>query len=302
VISVIVIPFLKCSMLCGTTRLGRGQPNADFSETAIRAFQLFGCLGHQYFGQSSGLTPVEEPVGYDWTGFYIGAGGGWRWADFDIDTTSCEIGHVPECNFEGEGGVTYFDNTNEIYDLSLDDNGPFGTVQIGADLGIAPSFLIGVFASADFGSELEDHAFNQVNYDGFDNPDAGQAWSASIDSIFTVAARAGVTFDRALIYGLVGWSWGDAEASYFEGCDFSGDGGACDDIRVSNDDMVGGLTLGGGIEFLFGEHWSARLEYRHINFDDIHVHGVSGANDQFTADTETDITVQSVRGTINFRF
>jgi outer membrane immunogenic protein len=246
------------------------------------------------------VAPVE-PVS-SWTGIYVGAGGGYRWADFDVDTVSCDLSG-PGCNYEGAGGVTYFGSTNEIYDVTLDDSDFFGTVQAGFDWEFTPGFVLGVMGDIDFGNQLEDDKFNQVNYDGFDNPDAGQAWSAELNEVYTLSARAGFApTESFLLYGLVGYSFGDAKASYFEGCDFSGDGGPCDDINASNKESLDGWTFGAGAEMKFTDNISGRLEYRYTDLGSIDVSGVSGGQDQFTGDTSTDVIIQSVRATVNFRF
>lgn len=242
---------------------------------------------------------VEEPLGANWTGFYLGAGGGFRWADFDVDTESCDD-NVGECNWEGDDGIfAGYGGTFELYHTSLDDDGFFGTIQGGADYEFTPGFVAGVFASFDFGNDLEDSRFNNVLY--VNEPDSGQFWSASIDNVITVAGRLGFAFDRGLFYGLIGWSWADAEVSHFEGCDFLLDGGGCgpDDLFANADDTIDGLTFGGGIEWLFTDHISGRLEYRHIEFDEVDLFVESGP---YSAATSTDFDMDSVRATINWRF
>ncbi|MDP9138811.1 MAG: outer membrane beta-barrel protein [Pseudomonadota bacterium] len=238
---------------------------------------------------TSSAADLESPIdeGYDWTGFYIGAGGGYRWADFEVDSEVCVGAACVEDSFE------------------LEDDGFFGTVEAGFDYQLVPSFLIGVLASYDFGQKLEDDDFNNVGVDAVAAPgaDEGQFFEASIDDIFTVAARAGFVWDRALLYVLGGWSWANAEASLSQGCDLEGDGGPgpCGDFTESDDDIIDGLTLGGGVEFLFTENISLRVEYRHIDFDDIELSGVLVPATN-TGSSSTDTDVDSIRGTINFRF
>lgn len=245
------------------------------------------------------VAPVE-PVS-SWTGFYVGAGGGYRWADFDVDTLSC-AGVV--CNNEADDGI--FPGflpgpTFEDYSTNLNDDGFFGTVQAGFDWEVAPGFVVGIMGDADFGEKLKDNEFNQVNYDAFDNPEAGQAWSAELNEVFTISGRAGFApTESVLLYGLVGYSFGDAKASYFEGCDFSGDGGGCGEINATNKESLDGWTFGGGGEMKFTDNISGRLEYRYTDLGSIDVSGAAPPN--FTGDTETDIIIQSVRATINFRF
>jgi outer membrane immunogenic protein len=244
---------------------------------------------------SAADVQTAEPAS-SWTGFYVGGGGGYRWADFDVDTLSCD-GVV--CNTESDDGVfAGYAGTFEEYGTNLDDNGFFGTVQAGFDWEFTPGFLVGIMGDADIGEKLKDSEFNQVNYGGVD-PDSGQAWSADMNEVFTLSARAGFTpTDSLLLYGLVGYSFGDARASYFEGCDFSGDGGDCSDISASSKKSLDGWTFGGGAEMKLTDNISGRIEYRYTDLGSI---DVSGENGTFTGDTSTDVIVQSIRATINFR-
>jgi outer membrane immunogenic protein len=79
---------------------------------------------------------------------------------------------------------------------------------------------------------------------------ARNRWSAD------VALRAGVAVDRALIYGKVGAAWG--------GFDFSVSSSLPSFVNASG--TLAGLLLGGGIEYAFAPHWSARLEYDHVDY------------------------------------
>lgn len=240
---------------------------------------------------------IETAAPTSWTGIYVGGGGGYRWADFDVDTLSCD---VVTCNNQSNDGVFGgFVGTFEEYSTNLGDNGFFGTLQAGADWEFSPGFVVGIMGDIDIGDKLQDDEFNQVNYTRID-PDSGQAWSAELNELFTVSARAGFApADNLLLYGLVGYSFGDAEASYFEGCDFSSNGGACSDRSGSSKESLDGWTFGGGAEMKFTANISGRLEYRYTDLGSI---DVSAENGTFTGDTSTDVVVQSVRATINFRF
>jgi outer membrane immunogenic protein len=67
---------------------------------------------------------------YNWTGCYVGAGGGYGMYNQDID------------NFGGPGSGT----------LTLGGRGWFGTAQVGCDYQVMPSIVIGAFGDWDFGS------------------------------------------------------------------------------------------------------------------------------------------------------
>ena len=262
----------------------------------IRKIALAGVclLGLSNVALAADVAPL--PPSYDWTGFYIGAGGGYQWANFDVDTQSCTNGI---CN----------QDAGEIYSLGLDDANWFATAQLGVDYQFSDSFVIGAMGDESGGEKLSDSAFNGVDYDPQNNDD-GQYWDASLDGILTVSARAGfLVTPEALVYGLVGWSWAKAEVNAFEGCDFNGSGSSLcgnSDVFANNDETVDGLTLGAGLEWMALEHMSVRLEYRYTDFGSIDAYGSyqgpdSGGN-LYEVSTDTDINVQSVRMTLNYRF
>jgi outer membrane immunogenic protein len=72
------------------------------------------------------LAPA--PIAYNWTGCYVGAGGGYGMFNQDVSVQ----GGGFESDFGGRGW--------------------FGTVQVGCDYQIAPYFVIGAFADYDFAS------------------------------------------------------------------------------------------------------------------------------------------------------
>jgi outer membrane immunogenic protein len=240
------------------------------------------------------VTPL--PIGSDWTGFYIGAGGGYQWGGFDVDTDSCT-------------NTTCNQDAGEIYSVDLEDSGWFATGQIGFDYQLHDSFVMGAMLDLSGGQELEDSEFNSVDYDG-QNLDDGQYWDASLEGMLTLSGRAGflVTPD-ALIYGLAGWSWARAEVNAFEGCDYDGSGSTLcgdSDVFADNDDKLNGWTLGAGVEWAFIDNLSARVEYRYTDLGSIEAEGSYQGPDSggqlYSVSTETDVTVQSVRMTINYRF
>ena len=121
------------------------------------------------------------PIAYNWSGFYIGAHGGWGFNDGAFD----------------DGFV------------------------VGGQLGINWQFNNFVFGLEGDGSF--------VDY-------------GSIDSLATIRARAGLAFDRFLVYGT--------------------GGGAFEDF----DDL--GWVAGAGVEYAFTDFVSAGVEYLHYDFDD----------------------------------
>jgi outer membrane immunogenic protein len=54
-------------------------------------------------------------------------------------------------------------------------------------------------------------------------------------------------------------------------------------LSASRDDTVDGWTLGGGVEYAFAPNWTARVEYRHYDFDESDM--VPGIEQELDLDT-----------------
>jgi outer membrane immunogenic protein len=133
------------------------------------------------------LAPIiaAAPV-FTWTGFYGGLNAGWGWRDDDEETVVLG-GAVP--------GTLFFPDN--------DDGGFTGGAQIGYNYQIG-SFVIGLETDiqwADTG-EGEEVAFIPAGAPGTFVP--GEFDNDLSDWFGTVRARAGVAFDRVLIYATGG--------------------------------------------------------------------------------------------------
>ena len=93
--------------------------------------------------------------------------------------------------------------------------------------------------------------------------DIGTDWLASI------RARAGYSFDRALIFATGGVAFTKASI------DTTFAGG----LTLSGDETFTGWTLGGGVEYAFTDNWLGRLEYRYYDFPDKDLDGAGGLGD-----------------------
>jgi outer membrane immunogenic protein len=170
---------------------------------------------------------------FTWTGFYVGVNAGYGWSNNDFDAV-------------------------DIADED-DDGGFVGGAQVGYNYQIG-SFVVGLEGDiqyADFGGELRfaDGDDADLDDDIFDRGD----WFG------TVRARAGVAFDRALIYATGGFAFADDAT---------------------------GWTVGGGVEYAFTNNLSAKVEGLYVNLDH---------DDNFAGfDGETDFGV--IRAGLNFRF
>jgi len=176
---------------------------------------------------------VAAAAVFTWTGFYVGVNAGYGWNANDDDVVIPGVG-----TFEAD-----------------DEGGFVGGGQIGYNHQIG-SFVLGAEADIQYADIGGDNDF-----DGILNGDDGddESWFG------TVRARAGVAFDRALIYATGGFAFADDAT---------------------------GWTVGGGLEYAFTNNLSAKVEGLYVNLDQ---------DDNFLG-IDSDAEFGVVRAGLNFRF
>jgi len=96
-----------------------------------------------------------------------------------------------------------------------------------------------------------------LNYDllhsGESTINGVSGYRARIDFDGSVGARAGYVWDRTLIYATGGYAFADMNVKN-------------DTFGFSDSNMLSGWTAGGGLEYLWSDHDSLRLEYRRVQF------------------------------------
>lgn len=193
-------------------------------------------------------TYYAPPAAYNWQGFYLGINAGYGFS-----------------SFEGGHG-----------DILGNPNGGLVGVTAGYNYAFAPSFLVGLEADFDFTGLKASHS-----------PWFGIGGRSAVENILTVRARAGVTFDRALLFVTGGFAGatnstaiGNAFAGYF------GERSKFDP----------GWAVGGGLEFGVTEHISAKAEY---------IFTSTGGDHYFDFSPNvlaTSVNTSTVKGGVNYRF
>ncbi|HEX5211096.1 MAG TPA: outer membrane beta-barrel protein [Pseudolabrys sp.] len=195
-------------------------------------------------------APPPAPAYFSWTGFYLGVNFGGGWA------------HEPHELFNGipgnsEGGFTH------------DPRGVIGGGQIGYNWQFAPWFGWGTGAvlgvEADFQGSSQTSTVNGAFTDPIFGPVTFSGGAEDRLKWFgTVRGRAGIAFDRVLVYGTGGWAFGNVT---LDGTLASSNaGGPLTATAFNTSNTMNGWTAGGGIEWAFLDHWSAKLEYLYIDF------------------------------------
>lgn len=115
-----------------------------------------------------------------------------------------------------------------------------GGVQVGYDNQFAPNWVFGIEAN---------YSFKDTNS------------VIANRGLGSVTGRLGYTWGPALLYVKGGYGWADTR--YTNG--FGGDGGR------------DGYTVGGGLEYLFTQNWSGKIEYQYYDFGNVNVYSPVGA-------------------------
>lgn len=216
------------------------------------------------------VMPAPTTSAYDWTGFYVGAFGGWAWTD-GIDVS--------------EFGPAAFVAPAEIGGFGAD--GFFGGAQIGVDRQWR-RFVVGLGAEGGL-----------LDLDGaVADPGGEDGTSFETGAYVGITGRGGIAFDRLLVYGRGGVAFLDAAASGFCDDPLCGSGG----VETSESDVLFGHSVGGGLEYAFGRSWAAGVEYRFIHFfDDLQPQGGQGSGAPFWQNVKID-DIHTVRGQISYRW
>lgn len=180
--------------------------------------------------------PAVAPVAtYNWTGCYIGAGGGYGM--YNQDSTLLDGGVVdsPRVTYGGRGW--------------------FGTVQVGCDYQVAPSIVIGAFGDYDFSGMKGE--FNIANEDQFGREKLKATWA--------VGGRLGWLPLQQQNF-MVFLSGGYTQAR-FGAVSFLDDGGVATGISIDKH-TYSGWFIGSGYEYVLG--WFPGLtwktEYRFADY------------------------------------
>ncbi len=144
-----------------------------------------------------------------------------------------------------------FSSNNNFNGLTTgnNNNGRFlGGVQVGADYQFAPNWVLGIEGQ---------YSWLANNNGGVIFP-GGFVYTNNQRGLGSVTGRVGYTWGPALLYVKGGYAFSDNK----ENVTF---GGA--PIAFAFDsDHKNGYTVGAGVEYMFAQNWSAKVEYQYYNF------------------------------------
>jgi len=180
-------------------------------------------------------VPYAAPVpAFSWTGCYVGAHAGGGFMRDSVEGGGMQVGS----NYTGTGGLA----GGQLGCNYQDGNWVFG--------GEGEGYWSGM--------KTLDRSTNALGF--------GDTDTAKNKYDFSIAARAGVAFDRTLVYGKAGWIWGKFD---FLSTQFDSGGGFLGGPFLSSSSASGtlnGLLLGVGIEHALTSNWTVKLEYNFLSY------------------------------------
>ncbi|MGA2493537.1 MAG: outer membrane beta-barrel protein [Roseiarcus sp.] len=209
-------------------------------------------------------APTTVMAPYSWAGFYVGVNGGYA------DPTA-KLSVAPGGYWGGDVDWTANSNGPGVAALATRDiglHGFIGGVTAGYNYQIN-NVVLGVEADADHLRLKGSYA--TTSYPGYYN--TGEYWangSASIDSLFTLRLRAGLAFDRLLVFATGGLAVTNEKFSQLIGFYNNGastlpdtNGAYGYNAGSASTTAVTGV-VGGGLEYAFDNHWSLKGEYLYV--------------------------------------
>jgi opacity protein-like surface antigen len=170
---------------------------------------------------------------YDWTGLYVGAGGGYGVEAVKGTLTSAAGAPLAPYSYDVSGPLAgvFAGGNYQFSRLVIGAESDWqwsrlaGNNQVLAPLGAAGAFPAGPFTisttTKDYGS---------------------------------IRARFGLAYERFLIFGTAGWAWGNPSNAYAV---------TAAAPFVTNGGIANGWTAGAGVDYALTQHIFARLEYRY---------------------------------------
>ena len=198
--------------------------------------------------------PVYLPPIFTWTGIYVGGQIGYGWGSGNLNYTFADP----------------FDNAFGTTGLGGSPSGVIGGAHVGYNYQVN-QFVFGLEGTVDGTSVSNtDQAVFPIAFGG-----STLSAHTSSDIPGSIRGRAGIAWERALIYATGGVAFGGFNTKYSllgNANGFIGESapGAADGPLFfgsnSFSNTRGGWTVGGGIDYAVTNNWSLFAEYRYTNF------------------------------------
>ena len=256
-------------------------------------------------------APPPSPI-FNWTGFYIGGngGGGWSHSNYTESSVGTSV------------GPGFAVTTTTAGSGSQSGSGGLAGGQIGYNYELPSHVVLGIEADADW-AHISGSANGCSTYTGSTGgvvpivigSVAGCGTTSNVLNDFgTVRGRLGYAFNNVLLFGTGGWAWGNSSGNETTTC-VSGFPAACPGAGIGftggsgsfSSSTTSGWTAGAGLEWGFLPHWSARVEYLHLQFDNVSTNVSAtvfsvGSTGNTTTNISSNAGIDVVRVGVNYLF
>ena len=198
---------------------------------------------------------------FNWSGFYIGANGGYGWHTGRVELLTDDV--TPPNNL-GEATAASRGTIGNIQAL-----GWFAGGQLGYNWLFGPSVLVGIEA------DLQSSRINGSLVGTFTNPNGTVAINGNanfnMDWFGTLRGRVGAVADGWLLYATGGLAYGHVAYNMFA---LETGGGALFQSVLSGSGTKFGYVVGAGVEYAFTSNLTLKGEYQYINLGSISATGL----------------------------
>ena len=255
-------------------------------------------------------APTIVAPAFSWTGFYGGLNGGYADPTAKLSVTAGPPwgGATPDPDWGYTSATQPGVAAIGTHDIGL--HGFIGGAQAGYNYQIN-NIVLGVEADADYMNLHGSYA--TPTYAGVDGGTYWASGSASVDSLFTLRARAGLAVDHWLFFATGGLAiTGEKFSQSINYLNYSptppppslpntGPAGGANAGSASTTAVTG--VVGGGIEYAFDKNWSIKGEYLYVPLKSLGFTSVSTSDPTYIIQHHESLSALNVfRVGLNYRF
>jgi outer membrane immunogenic protein len=253
--------------------------------------------------------PAPIATVYNWSGFYIGANGGGVWGRANVDDYNGLLFPPFVTTAPGIPILVILGQNGTLAGASATKTSWLAGGQVGYNWHVN-QFLIGIEGDADATGLRASGIASATRFAGTPTVQTvSAAFSADTHWMASLRLRAGVTFDRVLLYVTGGGTAAglnvNTAVTVVNGPGITVPAGAFAAGGAASSSTRLGWTIGGGIEWAFDHAWSVAAEYRHSDFGRVSAgfiipDGLGGA--LATGASNVRLTTDQATLRLNYRF